>query len=28
LSYAHLPSRIWINEHLTYTHGYGAVVGR
>jgi len=27
LSYAHLPSRIWINEHLTYTHGYGAVVG-
>jgi uncharacterized protein len=27
LSYAHLPSRIWINEHLTYTHGYGVVVG-
>lgn len=21
-----LPSRMWINEHLTYTHGYGAVV--
>ncbi len=27
LSYEHLPSRIWINEHLTYTHGYGVVVG-
>jgi hypothetical protein len=27
LSYQHLPSRIWINEHLTYTHGYGVVVG-
>jgi uncharacterized protein len=27
LSYRHLPSRIWINEHLTYTHGYGLVVG-
>ena len=27
LSYQHLPSRIWINEHLTYTHGYGLVVG-
>jgi hypothetical protein len=27
LSYRHLPSRIWINEHLTYTHGYGAIVG-
>ncbi|MEK7879153.1 MAG: UPF0182 family protein, partial [candidate division NC10 bacterium] len=27
LSYRHLPSRIWINEHLTYTHGYGVVVG-
>jgi len=26
LSHAHLPSRIWINEHLVYTHGYGAVV--
>ncbi|MFQ5520587.1 MAG: UPF0182 family protein, partial [Candidatus Methylomirabilia bacterium] len=27
LSYDHLPSRIWINEHLIYTHGYGVVVG-
>ncbi len=27
LSYRHLPSRIWINEHLTYTHGYGVVMG-
>ena len=27
ISHAHLPSRIWINEHLVYTHGYGAVVG-
>lgn len=27
LSYAALPSRSWINEHLTYTHGYGAVLG-
>jgi len=27
LSYQHLQSRIWINEHLTYTHGYGVVVG-
>jgi uncharacterized membrane protein (UPF0182 family) len=27
LSYEHLPSRIWINEHLTYTHGYGVVFG-
>jgi uncharacterized membrane protein (UPF0182 family) len=26
LSYQHLQSRIWINEHLTFTHGYGAVV--
>ncbi|MBU1955247.1 MAG: UPF0182 family protein [Candidatus Margulisbacteria bacterium] len=25
LSYSSLPSRIWINEHLTYTHGYGVV---
>lgn len=25
-SYDHLPSRIWINEHLTFTHGYGVVV--
>ncbi|MBI1979143.1 MAG: UPF0182 family protein, partial [Elusimicrobia bacterium] len=22
-----LPSRIWINEHLTYTHGYGICMG-
>ena len=27
LSYQHLPSRGWINEHLTYTHGYGLVAG-
>jgi len=27
LSYAHLQSRNWINEHLTFTHGYGSVVG-
>jgi uncharacterized membrane protein (UPF0182 family) len=27
LSHSHLPSRIWINEHLVYTHGYGAVAG-
>ena len=28
LSYAHLQGgRNWINEHLTYTHGYGVVVG-
>jgi uncharacterized membrane protein (UPF0182 family) len=27
LSYQHLPSRIWINERLTYTHGHGAVLG-
>jgi uncharacterized membrane protein (UPF0182 family) len=27
LSYRDLPSRGWINEHLTYTHGYGLVVG-
>jgi uncharacterized membrane protein (UPF0182 family) len=27
LSHAHLPSRIWLNEHLVYTHGYGAVAG-
>jgi uncharacterized protein len=24
---AALPSRIWINEHLTYTHGYGLCMG-
>lgn len=27
LSHEHLPSRIWINEHLVYTHGYGVVFG-
>ncbi|MBN1548117.1 MAG: UPF0182 family protein [Syntrophaceae bacterium] len=27
LSYAALPSRTWVNEHLTYTHGYGVVLG-
>ncbi|MBN1662785.1 MAG: UPF0182 family protein [Deltaproteobacteria bacterium] len=27
LSYAALPSRSWVNEHLNYTHGYGAVMG-
>jgi hypothetical protein len=28
LSYQHLPGgRSWINEHLTFTHGYGAIVG-
>jgi hypothetical protein len=27
LSYKNLPSRIWINEHLTYTHGYGVTLG-
>jgi len=28
LSYQHLQaSRSWINEHLTFSHGYGAVVG-
>ncbi|MBI5376085.1 MAG: UPF0182 family protein [Candidatus Schekmanbacteria bacterium] len=27
LSYANLPSKIWINEHLTYTHGYGLCLG-
>ncbi len=27
LDSAKLPSRIWINEHLTYTHGYGMVMG-
>ena len=25
LSHEQLPSRIWINEHLVYTHGYGVV---
>lgn len=27
LSYEHLPSKIWMNEHLTYTHGYGLCAG-
>jgi uncharacterized membrane protein (UPF0182 family) len=27
LSYQHLPSRVWINEHLTFTHGFGLVAG-
>jgi uncharacterized protein len=27
LFYDALPSRTWVNEHLTYTHGYGAVMG-
>src|SRR3989449_9277035 len=27
LSYQHLRPRSWINEHLTFTHGYGAGVG-
>jgi uncharacterized membrane protein (UPF0182 family) len=27
LNYRNLPSRIWINEHLTYTHGYGVTLG-
>jgi len=27
LSHRQLPSRIWINEHLGYTHGYGVVFG-
>jgi uncharacterized protein len=27
LSYPALPARTWVNEHLTYTHGYGAVLG-
>jgi uncharacterized membrane protein (UPF0182 family) len=28
LSYQHLPGgRSWINEHLTFTHGYGVIVG-
>ena len=26
LSYPSLPSRTWVNEHMTYTHGYGAVM--
>ncbi|MHB9098370.1 MAG: UPF0182 family membrane protein [Syntrophales bacterium] len=27
ISYPALPSRSWVNEHLTYTHGYGVVLG-
>jgi len=27
LSYPALPARTWVNEHLTYTHGYGVVLG-
>ncbi|MBU0600125.1 UPF0182 family protein [bacterium] len=27
LSSEHLPSKVWINEHLTYTHGYGICLG-
>jgi len=27
LSSSSLPSRSWINEHLTYTHGYGLCLG-
>ena len=27
LSHAHLNNSGWINEHLTYTHGYGIVFG-
>jgi uncharacterized membrane protein (UPF0182 family) len=27
LSYQALPARTWVNEHLTYTHGYGVVLG-
>src|SRR5262245_9278736 len=27
LSYEYLPSRIWINDHLTYAHGDGVVFG-
>ncbi|MCE5283970.1 MAG: UPF0182 family protein [Deltaproteobacteria bacterium] len=27
ISYPALPSRTWVNEHLTYTHGYGVVLG-
>ena len=26
LNYAALPSRTWVNEQLTYTHGYGVVL--
>ena len=27
LNSASLPERNWINEHLSYTHGYGTVIG-
>ena len=27
MAYDKLPSRVWINEHLTFTHGYGLVAG-
>jgi uncharacterized membrane protein (UPF0182 family) len=27
LSHQHLQSRNWINEHLTFTHGHGVVLG-
>ena len=27
LNSASLPERNWINEHLSYTHGYGAAIG-
>lgn len=27
MSYQHLPGKSWINEHLIFTHGYGAVLG-
>jgi hypothetical protein len=27
MSHQHLPGRSWINEHLIFTHGYGAVLG-
>ena len=27
LSYPHLQSPVWINKHLTFTHGFGVVVG-
>ncbi len=26
ISYPALPSRTWVNEHMTYTHGYGVVM--
>lgn len=27
LSYDDLPSKVWINQHMTYTHGYGLCLG-